>query len=300
MIRAIKPKVWVLLATITMVVMISAYVMSADHSAAGFSASAPLFSINWLYSFSGLVVGVLVGLTGVGGGSLMTPLLVLLFGFHPGTAVGTDLLYASATKTVGTAVHGANKTVDWGVTGRLALGSVPTTIASVYLLYRLGVHGQVASHLISLSLGVALLLTAVSIIFRPQLVAYSTTHWREPDPRAKAVLTTVLGAVLGVLVTLSSVGAGALGVTFLIFLYPRLPVARIVGSDIAHAVPLTLIAGLGHWWLGSVNFQLLGSLLIGSIPGIVVGSYLTGRIPEKALCPILATVLVLVGVKMLT
>jgi uncharacterized membrane protein YfcA len=300
MIRAIKPKVWVLLATITMVVTVSAYVMSTDHSAAGLSTAPPSFTINWLYSLSGLVVGALVGLTGVGGGSLMTPLLVLLFGFHPGTAVGTDLLYASATKSVGTAVHGANKTVDWGVTGRLALGSVPTTLASVYLLYRLGVHGQTASQLISVSLGVALLATAVSIIFRQQLVAYSTTHWKEPQPRTKAMLTTLLGAVLGVLVTLSSVGAGALGVTILIFLYPRLPVARIVGSDIAHAVPLTLIAGLGHWWLGSVNFPLLASLLIGSIPGIIVGSYLTGRIPERILCPILAAVLVLVGVKMLT
>jgi uncharacterized membrane protein YfcA len=201
---------------------------------------------------------------------------------------------------VGTAVHGANKTVDWGVTGRLALGSVPATIASVYLLYRLGVHGQAASQLISVSLGLALLLTAVSIIFREQLVAYATRHWKEPQPRTTAVMTTLMGAVLGILVTLSSVGAGALGVTILIFLYPRLPVARIVGSDIAHAVPLTLIAGLGHWWLGSVNFPLLGSLLIGSIPGIIVGSYLTGRIPEAVLRPILATVLVLVGVKMLT
>ncbi len=300
MIRAIKPKVWVLLATITMVVMVSIYVISTDHSAAGFSATPAPFTVNWLYAFSGLVVGALVGLTGVGGGSLMTPLLVLLFGFHPGTAVGTDLLYASATKSVGTAVHGANKTVDWGVTGRLALGSVPATIASVYLLYRLGVHGQAASQLISVSLGLALLLTAVSIIFREQLVAYATRHWKEPQPRTTAVMTTLMGAVLGILVTLSSVGAGALGVTILIFLYPRLPVARIVGSDIAHAVPLTLIAGLGHWWLGSVNFPLLGSLLIGSIPGIIVGSYLTGRIPEAVLRPILATVLVLVGVKMLT
>jgi hypothetical protein len=122
MIRAIKPKVWVLLTAIMMVATVSVYVMSTDHSAGGFGA-APGFSINWLYSFSGLVVGALVGLTGVGGGSLMTPLLVLLFGFHPGTAVGTDLLYASATKSVGTAVHGANKTVDWGVTGRLALAA---------------------------------------------------------------------------------------------------------------------------------------------------------------------------------
>ena len=250
---------------------------------------------NGLYAMSGFLVGALVGLTGVGGGSLMTPVLVLLFGFHPGTAVGTDLLYASATKSVGTAVHGANRTVDWRITGRLALGSVPATIAMVGLLYALHIRGAAASHLISTVLGVALLLTAATLLFRRHIADFARNRLPEPSARATAILTVALGAALGVLITLSSVGAGAIGVTVLIFLYPRIPLARIVGSDIAHAVPLTLIAGLGHWMLGSVDLALLGALLVGSVPGIVVGSLLTARIPERALRPILAATLAIVG-----
>ncbi len=254
--------------------------------------------INPLYVLSGLFVGIIVGLTGVGGGSLMTPLLVLLFGFHPGTAVGTDLLYAAATKGVGTVVHNANKTVDWRITRRLALGSIPATLATVALLYMLHLHGDATSKLISTVLGYALLLTAVSLIFRRQLTQWAESRSLEFSPGATLALTVLLGAILGVLITLSSVGAGAIGVTVLIFLYPRMPMSRIVGSDIAHAVPLTLIGGAGHWLLGSVDLALLGSLLIGSIPGIVLGSQLTPRIPEGVLRPILAAVLILVGAKL--
>jgi len=250
---------------------------------------------NPLYAVSGLVVGVLVGLTGVGGGSLMTPLLVLLFGFHPSTAVGTDLLYASATKSVGALVHGANRTVDWKITGRLALGSIPATIVTVVLLYALHLHGDAASKLISTVLGFALLLTALTLLFRRQIFEFAARRSKGPAPRTTATLTVLLGAMLGALITLSSVGAGAIGVTVLIFLYPKMPVARIVGSDIAHAVPLTLIAGAGHWMLGAVNLPLLGSLLVGSVPGIIIGSHLTARIPERILRPILAGTLVLVG-----
>jgi uncharacterized protein len=253
---------------------------------------------NPLYAISGLLVGVLVGLTGVGGGSLMTPLLVLLFGFHPSTAVGTDLLYASATKSVGTLVHGANRTVDWKITGRLALGSVPATLLTVGLLYALHLHGDAASKLISTVLGFALVLTAVTLLFRRQIFEFAARRAVEPSPRATLVLTIALGAILGALITLSSVGAGAIGVTVLIFLYPKMPIARIVGSDIAHAVPLTLIAGAGHLALGSVNLPLLGSLLVGSIPGIIIGSQLTARIPEQVLRPILAGTLFLVGTKL--
>ncbi len=265
------------------------------HGAPSLSA-APKF--NPLYAASGLLVGVVVGLTGVGGGALMTPLLVLLFHFHPGTAVGTDLLYASATKGVGTVVHGANKTVDWRITGLMALGSVPATMATVALLYVLHLHGDAASKLISTVLGCALLLTSVTLLFRRHIFEFAARHDVAPSPRAATVLTVVLGAILGTLITLSSVGAGAIGVTVLIFLYPKMPIARIVGSDIAHAVPLTLIAGAGHWLLGSVNLPLLGSLLVGSIPGIIIGSQLTARIPERYLRPILATTLLLVGAKL--
>ena len=266
------------------------------HGQSAFASAAR--GINPLYAVSGLLVGVLVGLTGVGGGSLMTPLLVLLFGFHPGTAVGTDLLYASATKSVGTVVHGANRTVDWRIVGRMAMGSIPATLATVGLLYALHLHGDAASKLISTVLGFALLLTAATLLFRRQLFDLAARRALEVGPRATMVLTVALGAALGALITLSSVGAGAIGVTVLIFLYPKMPVARIVGSDIAHAVPLTLIGGAGHWLLGSVNLPLLGSLLVGSIPGIVLGSYWTARIPERVLRPILAATLILVGAKL--
>ena len=259
---------------------------------------APIGGFNPLYAASGLLVGVLVGLTGVGGGSLMTPLLVLLFHFHPSTAVGTDLLYASATKSVGTTVHGANRTIDWKITGRMALGSVPATAATVALMYALHLQGDAASKLISSVLGAMLLLTAVTLLFRSRIFAFAARHAVAPGPRTTAVSTVVLGAVLGCLITLSSVGAGAIGVTVLVFLYPKMPVSRIVGSDIAHAVPLTLIAGAGHWFMGSVNVALLGSLLVGSIPGIIISSLMTPRLPERLLHPILATTLLLIGIKL--
>ena len=278
------------------VAVLLAFTLAWSHG--GFALGSTANGFNPLYAVSGLLVGVLVGLTGVGGGALMTPLLVLLFGFHPSTAVGTDLLYASATKSVGTVVHGANKTVDWKITGRLALGSIPATVLTVALLFALNLHGDTTSKLISTVLGFALVLTAVTLLFRRQIFEFAARRAVEPSPRATAILTVVLGAALGVLITLSSVGAGAIGVTVLIFLYPKLPLARIVGSDIAHAVPLTLIAGAGHLALGSVNLALLGSLLVGSIPGIIVGSQLTARIPEKVLRPILAGTLALVGTKL--
>ncbi len=254
-----------------------------------------LLPINGLYAASGLAVGMLVGLTGVGGGSLMTPLLVLLFGFHPATAVGTDLLYAAATKSVGTAMHGWRNTIDWRVVRRLASGSVPGAIATLLALAASGAQSKASTHTISLVLGVALLLTAASLLFRPQIIAFASRRLREPSDRQVATLTVATGLALGVLVSLTSVGAGALGVTALLLLYPRLPTARIVGSDIAHAVPLTLVAGIGHWLLGTVNWPLLGSLLVGSVPGVVVGSYLAARTPDLVLRPILAATLVLAG-----
>jgi uncharacterized membrane protein YfcA len=236
-----------------------------------------LFRDNLLISLSGFLVGLLVGQTGTGGGSLMTPLLVLLFGIHPATAVGTDLLYASATKSVGTLVHGMNHTVDWRIVGRLAGGSVPATAATLLLLSRFDLNTGGAGAAISAILGVMLLLTALALVFRRPFV----------------------GVLLGILVTISSVGAGALGVTALLLLYPRLPMATIVGSDIAHAVPLTLLAGIGHWLMGSTNWLLLAWLLAGSIPGIVIGSYLAVRVPDAVLRPILAATLAVVAGKLL-
>jgi uncharacterized protein len=254
--------------------------------------------INPLFVFSGFLVGLLVGLTGVGGGSLMTPLLVLIFGVQPTTAVGTDLLYAAVTKSAGIIVHHRRGTIDWQVTRRLATGSVPAAILTLTILYKLGVRGGASPPLITIVLACALVLTAVCVISHRQLRMLTATLGSAPDPRRIAFLTIGVGLVLGVLVTLSSVGAGAIGMTALVLLYPRTPIAKLVGSDIAHAVPLTLIAGIGHWLLGSVNWLLLLSLLIGSLPGISVGSHFAARIPDKILRPVLAGTLLLVGLRM--
>jgi hypothetical protein len=250
-----------------------------------------------LFIAAGLAVGLLVGLTGVGGGSLMTPILVLLFGIHPATAVGTDLLYAAVTKTGGTVVHGINHTVDWRIVGRLAVGSVPTTAATLLALQYFSPNSH-SSSLISVVLGVALILTAISLLLRKQVLKLATRQLSNLSEMKTIWLTVATGAVLGVLVSLSSVGAGALGITALIFLYPALPTARIVGSDIAHAVPLTLIAGCGHWIMGTVDFGMLGWLVLGSLPGIVAGSHLSSRVPDVALRTVLALTLLLVGGKL--
>jgi len=254
---------------------------------------------NPLYSLAGLLVGALVGMTGVGGGSLMTPLLVLLFGFHPATAVGTDLLYASVTKTVGTAVHNQRKTVDWKIVLSLACGSVPSAIATIYVMSRVGTLAQHAAGILNLILGVTLLLTGISVFFRPRIIRWAGPRFDHASVRRISGWTVVLGFALGILVSVTSVGAGALGTTALLMLYPTLPVARIAGSDIAHAVPLTLIAGIGHWLIGSVDFALMGALLVGSIPGIIIGSMLATKSSDEVLRPILAVTLLVVAVRLL-
>ncbi|HEX3337707.1 MAG TPA: sulfite exporter TauE/SafE family protein [Pseudolabrys sp.] len=251
--------------------------------------------IDPLYSLSGFAVGALVGMTGVGGGSLMTPLLILLFGVHPATAVGTDLLYAAATKTGGSLVHGYARSIDWRVVRRLATGSVPATLVTLAILSHFNLSGDAARNLITLVLSIALLATAFVLVFGEAIVAAYRARVAELDSHRTAVNTILVGLVLGVLVSISSVGAGAIGVIALIMLYPQLPMARIVGSDIAHAVPLTLIAGTGHWMMGSVDWHIIGSLLAGSLPGIFVGSYFAIRVPERALRLVLATTLFVVA-----
>jgi hypothetical protein len=254
-----------------------------------------LAPLNPLYTLAGFFVGLLVGQTGMGGGSLVTPILVLAFGVAPATAVGTDLLYASITKAVGTAVHGAHHTVQWPIVGRLAGGSVPATLVTLLVVSHFNLTSRAASGVITTMLGVMLLVTAVALVFRRRLLSLAGGWLGLMPERQTRMLTVVVGAVLGVLVTISSVGAGAIGVTVLLLLYPRLPMARIVGSDIAHAVPLTLVAGLGHLMLGSVNVPMLVSLLIGSIPGIVLGSLFAVRVPDAVLRPVMAATLALVG-----
>lgn len=254
--------------------------------------------IDPLYVASGFSVGLLVGMTGVGGGSLMTPLLIMLFGVHPATAVGTDLLYAAATKVGGGVVHGWARTIHWPAVIRLACGSIPASILTLLVLWQLDLPADSARSLVNSVLCFALLLTATSLIFRKHVIERLRARMERFDDATIARATVLVGASLGVLVSISSVGAGAVGVTALLLLYPKLPMARIVGSDIAHAVPLTLIAGIGHWAMGSVDWQLMGVLLIGSLPGIVIGSYCAVRVPETALRLMLAAILIVVAGKL--
>jgi uncharacterized membrane protein YfcA len=251
--------------------------------------------IDPLYVASGFGVGLLVGMTGVGGGSLMTPLLILLFGIHPSTAVGTDLLYAAATKTGGSVVHGIARSVHWPAVIRLACGSIPASILTLVAIWLLGLDGASQRSLINLVLCFALLLTATSLIFRKTILDRYRSRMERVDEKTITVATVVTGVVLGVLVSISSVGAGAVGVTVLLLLYPRLPMANIIGSDIAHAVPLTLVAGSGHWLLGAVDWHLMGVLLLGSLPGIVIGSYAAVRVPQTVLRIVLASILIVVA-----
>jgi uncharacterized membrane protein YfcA len=258
-----------------------------------------IHTIEPLYVLSGFVVGALVGMTGIGGGSLMTPLLILVFGVQPATAVGTDLLYAAITKSGGTLFHGFSKSIDWRVVGRLAFGSIPTTILTLLILSGFDRHGAAAGTLIKSVLSIALLMTALVLIFRKYILARYASRVAAMQPRHTALCTIGMGAVIGSLVSISSVGAGAIGAMALVLLYPHMPMARIVGSDIAHAVPLTLVAGIGHWWLGSTDWFLLVSLLIGSLPGIFFGSYCCTRVPDGALRMILAVTLTVVAVKLI-
>ena len=254
-----------------------------------------------MYTLSGFLVGMIVGITGVGGGSLMTPLLVLVFGISPATAVGTDLLYASLTKTLGGWVHGRRGSVDWKVVGLLGLGSLPASVVTIALLKFLALDPKTLSSLVTGVLSVALLLTATALLLKDQIKRLARSKdgtVYELHHRYLPTATIVTGAVVGVLVTVSSIGAGVLGTVALLFLYPRMPAVKVVGTDIVHAVPLTALAGMGHMALGTVDLVLLGSLLLGSLPGIYIGSHLSARVPEKVLRPVLALMLLVIGVKM--
>jgi uncharacterized protein len=224
--------------------------------------------------------------------------LILLFGIHPTNAVGTDLIYAAATKTGGTVAHGFIGTIDWRIVALLSSGSLPMAVLTVVILSHFDQSHGAVERVVTFALGLALLATAVTLVFRARLIATAAARLERSRGRHTASLTVLTGMALGVLVSLTSVGAGALGVTALIMLYPALPMACIVGSDIVHAVPLTLVGGLGHWLTGSVDTTILVSLLIGSLPGIFVGSYAAAAIPDKVLRLTLAVVLALVGAKL--
>ncbi|QCI11604.1 sulfite exporter TauE/SafE family protein [Pseudomonas putida] len=252
------------------------------------------------FTIAGLVVGFIVGMTGVGGGSLMTPIL-LWFGINPATAVGTDLLYAAITKASGVWVHGRNKNIDWKITGYLSLGSVPAAALTLWFLSTLHTDTSALNAIIKQGLAAVLILTALAIMFKSRLQAFANRHAGDHyhlSDRTLNLLTVLTGVVLGVMVTLTSIGAGALGTVALFLLYPFLQTRRLVGTEIAHAVPLTLVAGLGHAGMGNLDWSLLGYLLLGSLPGIYLGSHLTGRISDRVLRPCLAAMLLLIGYKL--
>ncbi|QDH18048.1 sulfite exporter TauE/SafE family protein [Swingsia samuiensis] len=251
----------------------------------------------WLYSLSGLIVGFLVGMTGVGGGSLMTPLLILLFGTKPQSAVGTDLLYAAITKIAGTSVNRHLNIVNWRIVALQMAGSLPAGLICLVFLHHQGMSAD-TSHLIKVVLGVALLLTAPAILLKPKLRQWAEGR-KSLSVQGEVFLTVLLGAFLGTLVTLSSVGAGAVGMAALTLLYPRFPTRVLVATDVAHAVPLTLLAGSGHWIEGSVDTFILMWLLVGSIPGIILGTLFAGKLNENAQRWFLGILLALIGLRMI-
>ena len=255
--------------------------------------------MNWIAILSGFGVGAIVGLTGVGGGSLMTPLLLSVFKLHPAVAIGTDLWFACITKIAGSASHHKAGHVEWRITALLLGGSLPASLATVALMHLTGLTKGWASAL-TFSLGIALLLTAVTVAYRQvwQAVGVRLERWITPSRRPG--LTVLCGVILGVLVSLSSIGAGAIGATLILLLYPRLESRRVVGTDIAHAVPLTLVAGIGHATLGHVEWNLLGALLVGSIPGIWIGAQLTRKMPEPLVRTLLCLALVTAGLKVIS
>lgn len=259
-------------------------------------------AIDLAYSVVGFFVGFIIGMTGVGGGSLMTPLLVIVFGIKPLIAVGTDLLYAAITKSGGVLTHHRKATIQWPIVGLLSLGSVPATLCMLYVIKNSDVLEIDHENFIMTVLGLALIFTSLFLFGKDKLQAISK------DRRFSLVvvlqqkysphITIFAGAIVGILVTLSSVGAGVIGAAFLFFLYPNLRTISVVGTDLAHAVPITAIAGLGHVTLGTVDFRLLGLLLVGSLPGIFLGSHTGVRLPEKIIRAVLAWILLIVGIRL--
>ena len=246
------------------------------------------------YILAGLGVGLAVGITGVGGGSLMTPLL-LIFGFPPHIAIGTDLLYAGIAKSTGVYMHARRGNVNWRIMGAMAAGSLPASLLTVWGLSNFE-HPEHYQHILTSTLGLMLISTAFVIVFRKRIHSLFQTNLSESKSTRYIF---VCGIVLGVFVTLTSVGAGALGTAMMMLLFPAMAARNVVGTDLAHAVPLTLVAGLGHVLLGNVDYYLLAGLLMGSIPAIYVGTRIASFVPNKVLQPVLATALASFGVKYL-
>ncbi|MCV2402995.1 sulfite exporter TauE/SafE family protein [Marinomonas sp. C2222] len=246
------------------------------------------------YILAGAGVGLAVGITGVGGGSLMTPLL-LLFGFPPHIAIGTDLMYAGIAKSTGVVMHAKRGNVNWKVVTAMASGSIPASLITIWLLSQFEKPDHYQEILTS-SLGLMLIITAIVILFRAKISANLNLNM---SSNQSSKLIFICGLFLGIFVTLTSVGAGALGTAFMMILFPLMRAKNIVGTDLAHAVPLTLVAGVGHLFLGNIDYGLLVALLIGSIPTIYIGTRIAGHVPNHILQMVLSTALLSFGVKYL-
>lgn len=252
------------------------------------------------YAVTGLLVGFLVGLTGMGGGSLMTPLLILVLHMKPSVAVGSDLAYSAITKWVGTFQHNRQKTVDHKLSLQLAIGSVPGSLLGIWFVHHLySVVGGRAETFIVRMLGIMLIVVAVALIFKnnPTLKAWGK-RLHVTQSRWRLGIAILTGLVLGFLVGITSVGSGTLFGVVLIVVF-GLGTKRMVGTDVFHAAMLTTAAAIGQFYVGKVNLPLVGNLLIGSIPGVLLGSMLSARLPEKVVRPVLATVLFISGVNVL-
>ena len=263
----------------------------------------PDYMIDILHVLAGFGVGVMLGLTGIGGGAMMTPILLLIFGTAPKTAVGTDLMFAAITKLVGVGMHGARGNIDWQVVYRLSAGSLPAAAATSGFLALFGRDATRLDAFLLHAIGATLILTATGLLLKPWLHALGR-HFRIGSPQAfkriQGPLTVMVGVALGVIVALTSIGAGALGATFLVYLYPlRLTPARLVGTDLAHAIPLASVAGLGYLIMGHVDYRLLGGLLLGSIPGIALGAWWSSRASGAVLGVLIAAMLALSGARIL-
>jgi len=252
------------------------------------------------YSFAGLVVGFIVGLTGIGGGALMTPILIVVFGIAPVVAVSTDLLYAAVTKFGGMWSYARKKMVHWKVVGLLLAGSIPGSLLTLNYLKGLEALESIES-LMNMTLGVSLVLTSVAVFLRNRIreraLAFEDHPLADRARKIRPYATVLMGLLLGALVTLSSVGAGALGTAMLILLYPRMTMPGIVGSDLVHAVVLTSIAGAGHYTMGNVDLSLLVYLLLGSLPGVFLGSHVGVRLSPKVMQPIMGSILFAIGLR---
>ncbi|HZY99065.1 MAG TPA: sulfite exporter TauE/SafE family protein [Candidatus Baltobacteraceae bacterium] len=258
--------------------------------------------MNWELVLIGLVVGFIVGLTGVGGASIMTPLLVLALKVNPLVAVGSDLLYSVPTKLYGAYLHNRQGTVNWKITGALLIGGVPAAVLGVALLYWLRGHFDVKliNEWTRHGIGVALFIAAAVMLIRPFLktvpvISADGFAWQGPQ-RAYVIAT---GAVVGLIVTITSIGSGSVTLPLLALMLPSVGLAELVGSDIAYAAFLIPTAAVGRWTMGDVNLPLVANLLIGSLPGIYVGSKLCGKMQTKWLRPAVAVTLVFVGARLI-